>query len=185
MIEKCLLSMLVTGVLAAQTTTQPVTPNFAVQLFDQKTAIGSLEQVIVSVCNQTAQPQTVQPLDVWAAVQKLGFLFATNSRLQQEMNSLKGMSAQKKILLAISILGAGFTICDQAQVWKIGSPTEPAQWKTLVSVVATAGPLITVFVSKNVPDTSVDVTTMLPVSAFQLPANWCGQYTMYGTYKAP
>jgi len=146
--------------------------------------VGRLNEVEVKVCNVGQQALSVQAIQVWSAVKMLGFNPANHVTIEEETKSLRGMSWQRRILLALAIGGFAFTTADQAGAFEIGNEENPARWKAAIPIFAGMIPVAMIFVQQKVPDSGQPQRDrMLPAAGFSLSPGQCGVYVMYGNYQ--
>lgn len=120
------------------------------------------------------------------AVRAFGFDPATHVQIEEESNSLRGMSGRRKTLLFLAFLGAGFTIGDQAEAFKIGDEENPQTWKAAIPMISAAIPITMLFVQQQIPESGLpQKDKMLPAAGISLDPGACGDWVLYGSWRKP
>lgn len=155
-----------------------------VEVFPQQRMVGQLNEIVASICNTGSAPLKAQAMNVWGAVRAFGFDPATYVKVEEESNSLRGMSARRKVLLTLAFLGAGFTIGDQGEAFKIGNEENPQTWKAAIPIVSAAIPATMLFVQQQIPESGLpQKEKMLPAAGISLDPGACGDWVLYGNWR--
>ena len=137
--------------LAAQTG-----PVADIQFHPQGINIGQYAEYRAVICNPSEITIMVDSGSV-ANTARSGWHLSLVSYERVEQAEAKQTEPSRWVLAGrvVQALGIGFTVADQAGLWKIGTDEKPARWKALIPLIGLGVPPVVDWLAKNKPASEV------------------------------
>jgi hypothetical protein len=155
------------------------------QFSPQGFAIGPYQEYLAVICNQSETALAVNSGQVVNAARAHAISLVGYERVEKAEAASSRVTAWTWGRRIVQAGAAGFLLCDQSGLCKIGNEEHPARWKVAIPIVGIVLPQVVSWVTTNTPKSEMAPENQRVPAFFQVPGRsgttpGCVQFTVYG-----